>query len=103
MIELYALMEHLGDDAEEETIEEYRQLLGPMVAEFEPLVRKLAWAGLFTLDIGEGPLADAEEFSEVSYDVCHVFNNGNIWLCAGTLSSGKPIKSPPPPPPHQNN
>jgi alkylation response protein AidB-like acyl-CoA dehydrogenase len=90
LTELYALMVHLGDEAEEETCEEYRQLQEPLVQEFLPLVRKLVQAGLLTLDVPEEAFAQTKGFVAAAFDAVDAFNNGNIWLSAGALAMGKP-------------
>jgi hypothetical protein len=91
LTELQALINHLGDDTEEETYQEYHRLAEPMVQEFLPLVRKLVQAGLLTLDLPEPAFSQTKGFNAAAFNVEDAFDNGSIWLVAGELMQGSPI------------
>lgn len=90
MARLNAEMELKRDDTPEETIAAYGPLLDEAVTEFLPLVKKLVFAGLFTIYVEADPMAEADEFSEAYYHPKTAFDNGNIWLAGLEFSGGAP-------------
>ena len=94
LTELQALINHLGDETPEEVFLEYRGLAEPLVQEFLPVVKKLAKAGLLTLNVEEEAFAEARGYVAATYDVAQVFDNGSIWLNAGEVSMLTPKQEP---------
>jgi hypothetical protein len=86
LVELNAILIHLGDDCSEPYYAEYREIQDELVEEFLPLVAKLAKAGLFTFCVPAKLTCNDCDFVHIEPN--DVFCNGNIWIEGSEIVGG---------------